>query len=287
MLPSRSGNENWSALRRVFHAGRHAARVERGIDVALGREALVPGHAGPVLADEAAALVDLRVIEVCGGAVESRQPQLVAVHLAREEAVIAGRRQDRAGDLLERLRELGDARARLARVARERHGPAARDVGVVGQRLLEESPGRAELRGERQQLSLTSGSQQRHFTLELPAGDAGGQRVREARHRGRELSVGDRDVGDAHTLLAVDHGQHEAGFFLRDVEPERQLATRQLEHGTIAAGLQFATARAAAGHQRGQRKRGEKRSEQPRHGRQSFSAARILPTRFSPPWCFT
>jgi len=86
-------------------------------------------------------------------------------------------------------------------------------------------------------------------------------------------------------------------FWLRDEEkPAGQFAAGQFEHRAVAAGLQFTAARAAAAHERGgqdqQRERGEGAREargihETSGARQSFSAARICLTRFSPPWCRT
>jgi hypothetical protein len=248
----------------ITQAGGDRAGVELGVRIAAGGELLVPGSPGPVIAAERSVVLQPGAVQVGGRAVEAGEKELVAAHLAGQEAMVAGRRQDGAGDALERLYELGHARARAAVVVGERDGPAPGHVGVVGERRLEEAPGLAELGRERQHLPLAAGPQQRHLTLELAAPHAGGERVLEARHPRGELPLDDLDLGDAQPLLAVHEVQHDGAVLARDVEPEGQLAGRQLERGPVAAGLQLTAARAAAaregdGHQqygeRGERSR--------------------------------
>ena len=227
-------------------------RLDGRVRTPLRDEAAAAFAVAPRLADQATLVIEPGLVEHGGAAVESRQPQRLVAYFPRQVALVGGREDDGARDLIEPLRQFHDASRTLAcALGGERRVPPTRDVGVVAERFLVEAPGLAERGLERQLETAAFRVHQRNGAFEPATGDRRGQRRLVARHPRRQAAGSRLDFGDTHAFLAVDQVEDRTGLLARDVEPERQRpAARHGQHGPIAPRLQVLAGRLAAGAER-------------------------------------
>ena len=225
--------------------GRLVGIAERSVVVAARGEAVLEGVARPELADERAVLGQRRVVQEHMATVELREPQLAAPQLAGEEAMVAGRRQEGAGDEATGLLQLADRRSVLSAV-REGHRPTAGHIRRAGFRRTVRARAEPEriavARAEGDRLVLAFGFHHQQRARERVALELRVDAVVEARHAQRDGIVVHRDLVDAGAVRAVDEVGDAAALLVLELDAEGQFAARHLQHGAP-----YAVARAAIG----------------------------------------
>ncbi len=95
-------------LRAGMHGGELVGVRQSGARIALRGPLLVILEPGPIVSCQGAVRGQFRLVQKYMRAVEGRQVQLVALHLTCEKALIAGWRQECAGDDIPGLGKLAD-----------------------------------------------------------------------------------------------------------------------------------------------------------------------------------
>ena len=216
---------------------RDLSRVaERGTGVAPRREPFVRGEARPEFTGELRAFgLERRMEQEHVAAVEGRKIEPALAQLAREVTVVAGGCEERAGDVTALLAEFADRDVGAAIVFGERDGPTATDIASRCRGLREEAWREAGLRGEGDALVCAAGLHEEQFALQRAVGRAPrGDAVLEAGQRHLESAVVEPQFVYPQAFGAIDDVGYEPALFTRDVQAERQLAARNLQHGAIA-----------------------------------------------------
>src|SRR5690606_32878162 len=123
---------------------------------------------------------------------------------AFEKPMIAGRRHYSADYAIVLLLEEPHRRRCFAVIVRERDRPSARNIGVVGRSLLEESKDLSTLGFEGDDLFFASGFDQRDASGQSIASETSAPRVLVAGKNGKELAIFDGYVLGSRALSAVN-----------------------------------------------------------------------------------
>ena len=219
--------------------------AQRRVVVAACRETVLEGDAGPELAVERAVVGHRRVVEEHMTAVELREAQLATLQFASEEAMVAGRCEEGAGDEATGLLQFTDRRRVLAALD-EGHSPAAAHIRCTGfrgaLRVRAEAKCVAIARAERDLLVFALGLHHQQRSRERIALELRIDTVVEARHAQCDRVAVHRDLVDPGALRSVDQVGDATALLTHELDAERQLTARQLKHGAP-----HAIARAAVG----------------------------------------
>ena len=94
------------------HGGQPIRIRKRSAGIALGSPFFVKGHSGPKISRQTAVRHELRLVQEHVRTIKGRQIHLIAFHQTGNEAMIAGGRQESAGDGVMGLAELPYGRFR-------------------------------------------------------------------------------------------------------------------------------------------------------------------------------